>query len=128
MGLKASVRNALVNALVNQTDYTAPTSVYVSLHTGDPGDTGANEVSGGSYARANATSSFPAASSGSSANDVAIQYTTASGSWSTVSHCGLWDAVTTGNFLGGGSLSSSKAIASGDTASFAIGNLTVSIT
>ena len=27
------------------------TSAFVSLHTGDPGDTGANEVTGGAYAR-----------------------------------------------------------------------------
>lgn len=127
MGFKTTVRNAWLDAIFNQTNYTAPSNVYVSLHTGDPGDTGANEVSGGSYARADGTSSFPAASSGSCANNVAITFPTASGSWGTVSHVGLWDASSTGNWLGGGSLSASKTIASGDSASFATSNLTGSI-
>lgn len=128
MGLKASVRNALVDALVNQTNYTAPTAIYISLHTGDPGDTGASEANYTSYARVVATTKFPAASSGSSANDVVITFPTSTGGSNTVTHVGIWDASSAGNWIGGGSLTSSKTIASGDTASFATSNLTVSIT
>ena len=128
MGLKATVRNSLVNALVNQTNYTAPTAIYISLHTADPGDTGASEATYTSYARVNATNSFPVAASGSSSNDVAIQFPTSTGGSNTVTHTGFWDAPTAGNWIGGGSLSVSKAIASGDTASFATSQLTVSIT
>lgn len=128
MGLKASVRNSLVNALVRQTNYTAPTAVYASLHTADPGDTGASEANYTSYARIVCTTLFAAASSGSSTTNATITFVTSSGGSNTVSFCGLWDAVTAGNWLGGGALTANKTIASGDTASFATGNLTVSIT
>lgn len=128
MGLKASVRNSLIDALVNQTNYTAPTTIYISLHTADPGDTGASEANYTSYARVVATTKFPGASSGSSANDVVITFPTSTGGSNTVTHVGIWDASTAGNWLGGGALSASKTIASGDTASFATSALTVSIT
>lgn len=128
MALKASVRNSLVDALVNQANYTAPTAIYISLHTGDPGDTGASEANYTSYARVVATTKFPAASSGSSSNDVAITFPTSTGGSNTVTYCGIWDASSAGNWIGGGALTSSKTIASGDSASFATSNLTVSIT
>lgn len=44
-------RDAVLNTL-RAMNITAPATVYVALHTGDPGVTGtANEVVGGSYAR-----------------------------------------------------------------------------
>lgn len=128
MGLKDTVRNSLLLALTAQTTFTAYSAVYVSLHTADPGNTGASEVSGGSYARVNTTTKWGTPSSGSVSSNAALQFATATGSWGTVSYAALWDASTTGNFIGGGALTASKTVASGDTASFASGNLTLSIT
>jgi hypothetical protein len=50
-GLSAYLRTALLDEVLRATDFVAPTTVYLALHTGDPGITGANEVTGGSYAR-----------------------------------------------------------------------------
>lgn len=81
----------------------AVATAYASLHNGNPGITGANEVTGGSYARQ--LVSLGAAASGASANDGAINFTgmpavTTPG----VTHVGLWDAVSAGNFLWAGPL------------------------
>ena len=51
------LENKLLDHSLATTTFTAPGAVYVGLHTGSPGDAddGANEVSGGSYARQSAT-------------------------------------------------------------------------
>ena len=107
--------------------FTAPTP-YVGLFTAAPSDAGGGtEVSGGSYARVNANTSFGSASGTAIANDGAITFPTASASWGTVTHFGVFDASTAGNLLYWGALSVSKAVGSGDTASFAIGELDVTL-
>lgn len=59
--------NALLNAVLVNTAYTSPATVYVALYTATPGPSGGGtEVSGGSYARTACT--FSAASSGSLTN------------------------------------------------------------
>lgn len=74
------------------------TTVYVSLHSGAPGDTGANEISGGSPAYARKSTAFSAAAAGSMDNSDAPVFDVPAGT--TVAHVGFWDAVTAGNFLG----------------------------
>ena len=61
MAYSTGFRNAAVNAVGQNGG-----ADYFSLHTADPGTTGASEVTGGSYARVSA--GFPAASAGSSTN------------------------------------------------------------
>lgn len=129
MAFSVAVRNSILDHLLKSSSWTAPTALYVSLHSGDPGATGASELSGsGSYARTLATSSFAAASSAAAANDVAIAFTASGGDFSAeATHFGVWDASTSGNFLFGGALSAGKTITDGDTATFAIGDLDVTI-
>lgn len=81
----------------------AVATAYASLHTGNPGITGANEATGGSYARQ--LVSLGAAASGASSNDVALNFTgmPAVGAPG-LTHVGLWDAVSAGNFLWAGTL------------------------
>ena len=45
----------------------------------------------------------------------------------TVTHIGIWDAASSGNLLYHGAVSSSKTVASGDTISLAVGQLTVTL-
>lgn len=120
--------NEILDCYFNQTNITAPTAIYVSLHTGDPGLTGANEVSGGSYARVAITTQFPAAASKTLDNDSEIAFTTATGSWGTVTHVGVWTASSGGTFLIGDAVTTSKAVNTDDTASFAAGALDISVT
>lgn len=120
-------------AFTGTTFPTALTSVWVSLHTGDPADTGANEVSTGNYARiqvANAGWTKTTGGTASATNTAEIVFP-ASGTvtWSgTVSHVGIWSASTAGNFLYGGALTTSRVVASGDVFKFLASNLTISVT
>jgi hypothetical protein len=60
-------------------------------------------------------------------NTAIITFPTATGSWGTITHFGLWDAVTAGNNRGSGALTTAKAVNNGDTARFAIGALTITV-
>jgi hypothetical protein len=120
------LEDALINATLRATTFTSPATVYVSLHTADPTDAGTGtEVSGGSYARQSA--SFAAPSNGASATDADITFPQATGSWGTVSHIGIWDALTTGNLLYHTQLDASKTIDTGDIFKIASGSLTVTL-
>ncbi len=114
------------------TAYTAPTTVYMALSTTTPTDAGGNvtEPSGNSYARVaigNNSTNWNAASGGTVTNKTAITFPEATGSWGTVTHFVLYDAATAGNALIWGALTASKAIGTGDTASFAAGALSISL-
>ncbi|GAB3863426.1 hypothetical protein GCM10028801_31020 [Nocardioides maradonensis] len=76
---------------------------YVSLHSGSPSTTGANEFSGGGYARQ--ACSWNAASSGSKTNSSALTFTTSGSTAAT--YFGTWSASTSGTFGIGGALTSS---------------------
>jgi hypothetical protein len=73
---------------------------YISLHTATPGTTGANEVAGGSYARVQTT--WSASGGGSKAgSQITINVPAAT----TISYFGVWSAVSSGTYIGGGALS-----------------------
>ena len=124
----------ILDHILGNAAYSAPATVYIGLWTStltdaSTGSTG-TEVSGGSYARKsvmNNATNWPAAAAGAKANGTAITFVTATASWGTVTHFAILDAATTGNILGWGALTVSKAIGSGDTASFAIGDLDVTL-
>jgi len=110
--------------------YNPPSNIFVALSTADPTDSGGSiaEPVGGSYARkSTAAADWDAAVSGALDNANAITFAEATGSWGTISHFALYDALSGGNMLAHGSLPTPKAIDSGDTASFAAGNLDVSL-
>jgi len=133
------LEDAIITWCFSGTSFPAAlTTVYVSLHTADPADTGANEVTGGNYARiavANASwtkTSAVATGTASAVNNVDITFpTSGTVTWSApggVTHVGIWSASTTGPFLYGGALSAPKVVASGDVFKFTSGNLTISVT
>ena len=120
------LENALINATLRNTSYTSPTTTYLALYTTDPtdADTG-TEVSGGSYARQAIT--FASPSNGVTSNSAAIEFPTATGSWGTITHVGIRDALTTGNLLFHTALDASKTIATGDVFRIASGSLSVTL-
>jgi hypothetical protein len=77
---------------------------HVSLHTGDPSTTGANEVAGGSpaYARKSVTWAAPSAGTISSSNAQVFDVPAAT----TITYAGYWDAATSGNFYGSRAITS----------------------
>jgi hypothetical protein len=76
---------------------------YVSLHTADPGTTGASEVTGGTYARIAVAWNSP--SSGSVTNSGALSINLPAST--TASYFGVWSASTAGTYYVGGALSPS---------------------
>jgi hypothetical protein len=120
-----TVANDLANYVCRGTAPTALTApIKVSLHTADPGVTGANEVTGGSYARQNA--GYSTASGGACALAATVSFTGMPSS--TISHVGLWDSSGTPKFLQGTALSSSKVLNAGDTFSLTSATNTFSAT
>ena len=120
------LENALINATLRNTSYTSPTTVYLALYTTDPTDADSGtECSGTSYARQAIT--FGAPSNGVSTNSAAIEFPQAGGSWGTITHIGIRDALTTGNLLYHTPLDASKTIATGDVFRVAIGSLSVTL-
>jgi hypothetical protein len=76
---------------------------FVSLHTADPGTTGASEATGGGYARQSC--SWNSAASRAKTNSTALTFTT-TGSTAN-SHFGTSSAVSAGTFGISGALTSS---------------------
>jgi hypothetical protein len=106
---------------------TAPSNVYVGLHTGSPLDnnTGGNEISGNGYTRK--VAAFAAAASGSASTSGTITFDAATGNWGTITHISIYDATTTGNLMFHGAVTTSKTIETGDTFQISTGNLTISL-
>lgn len=69
---------------------------HMSLHSAYPGDTGANELAGGSYARQ--ANTWNAAASGSKDNSNTPSFNVPAAS--TVAFIGFWSALTVGTFYG----------------------------
>ena len=120
------LENALINATLRNTTYTSPATVYVGLFTTDPTDAGTGtEVTGGSYARE--SMAFGAPSNGVSTNSSDVEFDQATGSWGTITHFGILDALTSGNLLYHGALTSSKVIEDGDVFKFASAAVSVTL-
>lgn len=120
MPISTYAGNNLLNSLLRGDAFPLPSKVYVSLHTGNPGRTGANEVSVSAwpgYIRKDASDGgsvgdgFSAAVDRTSANAVQLIWPVNNGTGNvTVSWFGLFDAATGGNFLGGGQLTSPRTV------------------
>jgi hypothetical protein len=120
------LEDALINGTLRATTFTAPTTIYVGLFTSDPTDAGTGtEVSGGSYARKSVT--FAAPSNGASASSADVTFDTATATWGTVTHIGLFDALTAGNLLYHTALDVSKLIETNDIFKINSGSLTVTL-
>jgi hypothetical protein len=125
------LENKVLDDIFNATAYSPPATLYFALFTVAPSDAGGGtEVSGSNYSRASVTANttnFPSASGGALANGTVITFPTASGSWGTVVAAAIFDASTSGNMLWWGDLAVSKAITSGDTFSFPVGDVDVTL-
>lgn len=94
MPLTTAGQNAVGDEIYSASSGTFPTGeAYISLHSADPGLTGANELTGGSPAYARKQNTFPAFSGGTQDNDTAILFDVPAGN---VVGWGVWDSLTTG--------------------------------
>lgn len=93
MGYTVAGKNLMLDALAEE-------ATHVSLHDGDPGENGANELSGGNPAYARQAVTFGVASNG----EVTISNTPEFDvpGESTVEYVGFWDSASGGTLLGSG--------------------------
>lgn len=121
----------LLDHLFTDTAYAPPATLYLALSTADPGEdgTGLAEPAGNGYARRSCTAAdMAAAAAGAKSNGVELAFAQASGgTWGTITHIALMDAITAGNVLWSGALAAPRTVNDGDTFRFAIGNLTFTL-
>ena len=107
------LENKLLDAVLRNTAFTSPTTVYIGLSTGSFGDDNSGtELTGNNYSRVSIA--FDAASGGTTDNTSNVEFAAATGSWGSVSHYGLFDASSSGNLLIHGAFTAAKTIATGD--------------
>ena len=134
----SAASNYMENALLDHVlgggaAYTRPTTRYLALFTNTSGSAAANleagvltdEVSGGAYVRKAIT--FAAASGGTAASSATVTFDAATANWGTVTHVAVVDALTAGNVLFYGAVTTPKTIETGDTFQVTSGNLTITL-
>ena len=114
MSLSNTFETHTLNYLFTTTSVTRPTAWYIALFTSNPAeDASGTEVStsGTAYARQSATFTV---SGNEATNSAAIEFPTATASYGTVTHVGVFDASSAGNLIAYAALTTSKAIDTGD--------------
>jgi hypothetical protein len=125
MSFSNYLETELLDHVFTNSAYTAPSTLYLALFTGAPGEAGGGtEVSGSGYLRQ--TAAFTV-SGNEATNSASIEFPTATGSYGTVTHVGVFDASTSGNLLCYAALSASKAIESGDVFRVPAGDLDITL-
>ena len=114
MSLSNTFETRVLTWLFTGDAVTRPSAFYIALFTSNPAeDASGTEVStsGTAYARQSATFTV---SGNEATNSAAIEFPTATASYGTVSHIGVFDASTGGNLIAYAALTTSKAIDTGD--------------
>ena len=143
MGKSNTMENSMLLLFFNNTDFAnigdagglqnsaAAGSLYVSLHTGDPGEAGnqsTSEATYTSYARVAVARSGAGwtVSGGAVSNAAAITFPACTGGSNTITHFGIGtDPSGAGTLLYSGALTGSLAVSTGITPQFAIGECDV---
>jgi len=125
MSFSNYLETELLDHVFTNSAYTAPSTLYLALFTSAPGEAGGGtEVSGSGYLRQ--TAAFTV-SGNEATNSASIEFPTATGSYGTITHVGVFDASTSGNLLCYAALSTSKAIESGDVFRVPAGDLDITL-
>lgn len=128
----------LLNHVLTNTAYTAPSTLYLGLFTNTSGNAATNleagtltdEVSTSATGYGRKTVTFGSATVGAttvSATDATVTFDAATANWNTITHVAVLDAATAGNVLFWGAVTTAKAIETGDTFQVTSGNLTISL-
>lgn len=113
-GLSLYAQKKVLDHLLLVATFSPPPGVFMSLHTADPTDSGStvNEVptSGTNYARFSLAGIMSAADlmTGITTLISVVNIGPASTDWGLITHVGFWDAVTAGNMLFSGQLSTAQ--------------------
>lgn len=135
-GFTDLVEKSLLDHFLTDPAYTPPATMYIGLSSTTPADagTGFTEPSGGAYARVATSAGDWAAATGTApctkTTTVAKTFPTATADWSSgapMTNFGLFSAVTGGNLLAYGAVTTPKPVLLGDTAAFAAGALVLKL-
>jgi hypothetical protein len=122
------LENAVMDHVFGAGTFSKPAGRYVALFTAAPGEAGGGtELANGGYARQNAAFTVSGSAPTQATNTSAIEYPTATASWGTVTHVGVFDAASGGNLLSYAALSVAKTIGSGDVFRIPAANLTFTL-
>lgn len=124
VGLSAATANALLDALANQGNYTAPTALWLQLHIGDPGAAGTANVASNTT-RKDVTAVFAAAASGAVTSDTAVTWTNVPAT-EDYTHYAIFSASSAGTFYWSGTITA-NAVTAGDTFTLAAGDIDLSL-
>lgn len=134
MGFSDKMELNIINHFLRNATVTPATQVFMALFTASTGlETNAPtaEVSGGAYARKQAT--FTTATDGTSENTADVEFAEATADWGTITHGAVVDSSdgtqygTSVNVMMWGTLSTSKTVGTGDTFKFATGAIDVTV-
>lgn len=132
-----------LQAIFKSTAFPIPTGIRISLHSADPGDTGANELAAtGAYARASrdpdpnaaTNTSWSAVNQAAAAslisNAAAVSFPTATANWNSsnpIGFWGAWDTAGTPNHLLSGTITGGVVVLNTNTLTFDPTNLQFTI-
>lgn len=127
MSFSNTYETHVLNYVFTTTSVTRPTAWYLALFTSNPAEDGSGSevgTSGTAYARQSATFTV---SGNTASNSAAIEFPTATASYGTVTHVGVYTASTGGDLIAYAALSTSKAIDTGDVFRVPDGDLDVTL-
>lgn len=122
MSISNFLEATILDLVFNATAYSGQSTVYVQLHIGDPGETGASNVATETTRKA---VTFGAASGGAISSDAAATWTNVAGT-EDYTFISLWDAATVGNCLWSGAMTA-NAVTAGDTFTIASGDIDITL-
>ena len=127
MSFSNTFETHVLNYVFTATSVTRPTAWYIALFTSNPAeDASGTEVSASGTAYARRTVAFTV-SGNLATNSAAVEFPTATASFGTVTHIGVFDASTSGNLIAYSALSASKAISTGDVFRVPAGDLDITL-
>ncbi len=127
MSFSNTFETHVLNYVFTTTSVTRPTAWYLALFTSNPAeDASGTEVSTSGTAYARQTAAFTV-SGNLATNSGAIEFPTATASYGTVTHVGVFTASTSGTLIAYAALSSSKAIDTGDVFRVPAGDLDITL-
>lgn len=112
--------NKVMDHCLRGASWTPPTTVYIQIHTGDPGPSGTANVSSMTTRKA---ATWTAAANGQITMASSLSWTLAAKE--SISHISGWDALTSGNCLFTDELDEAKNLFSGDTLELPVATLQI---
>lgn len=128
MPLSTYFANEILNWIKGTDTDTAPTTVYVALYDGNPGDdgSGGTDVTEDVRAAGRVAITFGSIATKAMSNSADVDFGTSDGA-ADLTHFGVWDDATAGNLLGYNALITPRTVEAADPVKFATGSLVINL-